>query len=64
MKNGYYALLESVSIYIQDLTDITPFANSLKFQGSENNSTWSDLWVIDENVKEEWNTFVFGEDNC
>ena len=48
---GYYAILEDVSIYIDNPTDIVPYANSLAFQGWDG-STWIDLWVLDENVKD------------
>ena len=40
---------------MEDITDKTLYVNKLKFQGSSDNSTWTDLWTADENIHEGWN---------
>jgi hypothetical protein len=63
-QDMFYASLDEVSFYINDMTSNTPYIDGLKFQGSNDGSTWVDLWVIDANVKQGWNTWFCGGDQC
>ena len=38
------------------MTDNTPFVGNLKFQGSDDGVSYDDLWTIDANIHEGWNT--------
>jgi hypothetical protein len=52
---GYSGVLEFAKFYITTLTDNTPFDGNLVFQGSNDGSSWDDLWTIDANIHEGWN---------
>ena len=41
------------------MTDKTPFNGNLKFQGSDDGTTFTDLWTVDIGVHEGWNTYDF-----
>jgi len=56
-KPNYAGVLEQSKFFINNLLDNTPFVDNLIFQGSDDGSTWTDLWTIDANIHEGWNDF-------
>ena len=55
-------VLNEVKFFITELIDKTPFVGGLKFQGSDDGITFTDLWTIDETVHEGWNSHDFASD--
>lgn len=50
-------------IFITDLNNSTPFVGNLVLQGSSDaGTTWDDLWTLDQDVHEGWNTKDFRDD--
>ena len=43
------------------MVDKSPYVGSLVFQGSNDGSTFTDLWTIDAAVHEGWNSHDFDE---
>ena len=48
-------MLRQVKWFFKDLQDKTLFTDEVVFQGSNDNSTWSDIFTMDENVHDGWN---------
>ena len=61
-KDSYVGVLNEVKFFITELIDKTPFVGGLKFQGSDDGITFTDLWTIDETVHEGWNNHDFVSD--
>jgi hypothetical protein len=53
-KDNHVGVLNEVKFFVNDLNDKTPFIGS-KFQGSNDGTTFVDLWTIDDQVHEGWN---------
>jgi hypothetical protein len=58
-KQDHVGVLDEVKFFINQLTDKTPFNGNLKFQGSDDGTTFTDLWTIDLGVHEGWNSKDF-----
>jgi hypothetical protein len=56
-KENHVGMLSQVKYFMGDIDDKTQYADLLKFQGSADNATWTDLFTVDENVHEGWNYF-------
>lgn len=48
-------MLSQVKYFMGEIEDRTLFVDYLTFQGSSDNTTWTDLFVADDNVHEGWN---------
>ena len=48
-------MLSQVKYFMGEIQDKTIFVDKLTFQGSSDNSTWHELFKVDENVHEGWN---------
>jgi hypothetical protein len=53
-KSGFIGQISQVKFYLSNINTAT-FTNNLKFQGSMDKNSWSDLFTVDENVHEGWN---------
>ena len=58
-KPDHVGVLDEVKFFINQLTDKTPFNGNLKFQGSDDGTTFTDLFTVDLSVHEGWNTYDF-----
>jgi len=54
-KANHVGMLSQVKYFMGDIADKSIFVDKLKFQGSADNTTWTDLYTADENVHEGWN---------
>ena len=61
-KDNHVGVLDEVKFFINRLIDKTPFEDNLVFQGSDDGTTFVDLWNIDKSVHEGWNSKDFEED--
>lgn len=48
-------MMRQVKWFLGDITDKTVYQDTTKFQGSNDNSTWTDIFTMGENVHEGWN---------
>ena len=58
-KADHVAVLDKVKIFINNLVDKTPFMGNLTLQGSNDATTFDDLWTLDAGVHEGWNEHFF-----
>lgn len=56
-KVNHVGMLSQVKYFMGDIDDRTKYVDILKFQGSSDNSSWTDLFVADDNVHEGWNYY-------
>jgi hypothetical protein len=56
-KENHVGMLSQVKFFMGDINDKTIYADILTFQGSSDNTTWVDLFTVDENVHEGWNYY-------
>jgi len=56
-KEGHVGLISQVKYFMGDTADKSAFVNATKFQGSNDNVTFTDLFTVDENVHEGWNYY-------
>lgn len=56
-KEGHVGLLSQVKYFLGDIADKAAYVNVTKFQGSNDNVTFTDLFTVDENVHEGWNYY-------
>lgn len=54
-KAGHVGMLHQVKWFIGEIWDKTIYAGEVKFQGSSDGTTYTDLFTMDENVHEGWN---------
>lgn len=54
-KENHVGMLSQVKYFMGDIEDKAQYVDNLKFQGSADNTTWTDLFTVDENVHEGWN---------
>jgi hypothetical protein len=54
-KENHVGMLSQVKYFMGDIEDKAQYADLLKFQGSADNATWTDLHTVDENIHEGWN---------
>lgn len=56
-KPGHVGLISQVKWFMGDITsgDTSFLVNNLIFQGSMDNTTWTDIFNVDESVHEGWN---------
>lgn len=56
--DGKVGRVSKIKFFMSRMTDkLTKFVNLLKIQGSNNNSTWTDLYIADIYMREGWNTY-------
>ena len=60
-KENHVGVLDEVKFFINQLTTKVPFNNELVFQGSDDGTTFTDLWTVDASVHEGWNSHDFEE---
>ena len=59
-KPNHVGVLDEAKIFINKLTNKTPLiGGNLIFQGSNDGTTFTDLWTIDASVHEGWNSIDF-----
>lgn len=59
-KENHVGVLDEVKFFINKLTNKTPFSGgNLIFQGSDDGTTFTDLWTVDASVHEGWNSKDF-----
>jgi hypothetical protein len=62
-KDGHVGILDEAKIFINFLTDKTPYVNNLVFQGSDDDfSTTTDLYTFGEEIHEGWNYIDYRDD--
>jgi len=44
-----------MKFFMGDIETKSDYVDYLKFQGSADNTTWTDLYTVDENIHEGWN---------
>ena len=54
-KADHVGMLSQVKYFMGDIQDKTKYVSNLQFQGSNDNSTWTNLFAADENIHEGWN---------
>jgi len=54
-KANHVGMLSQVKYFMGDINNPALYVDKLKFQGSADNSTWTDLHVADDNIHEGWN---------
>ena len=54
-KEGQVGLISQVKWFMGNIQDKSVFSGVTKLQGSNDNSTWTDLFTMNENVHEGWN---------
>ena len=54
-KAGHVGMLQQVKWFIGEIWDKTIYAGEVKFQGSNDGTTYTDIFTMDENVHEGWN---------
>jgi hypothetical protein len=57
-KANHVGVLDEAKFFVNNLLSKTPFIG-MKFQGSNDGTTFTDLWTIDEQVHEGWNSKDF-----
>ena len=60
-KESYAVVLDSIKFFINNLNDNTPFVGNLVLQGSDDGAVYDDLWTIDANIHEGWNSMSWEE---
>jgi hypothetical protein len=60
-KDSYVGVLDSIKFFINNLYDNAPFVGNLVLQGSNDGSTYDDLWTVDANIHEGWNQMTWEE---
>ena len=53
-RPGFVGLLSQVKYFMNNINKAT-YSGNLKFQGSNDMSTWTDLFTVDDNIHEGWN---------
>lgn len=56
-KEGHVGLISQVKWFLGDISDKTVYSGEAKLQGSNDGTTYTDLFTMDENVHEGWNYF-------
>ena len=56
-KENHVGMLSQVKFFMGDIETKSDYSDKLKFQGSADNTTWTDLWTVDENIHEGWNYY-------
>ena len=57
-KTDHVGVLDEAKFFVNSLLDKTPFVG-LKLQGSNDGTTFTDLWTVDAQVHEGWNSVDF-----
>jgi hypothetical protein len=55
-REGYMYSISEVRFFINGLSTNMPHVNNLKFQGSTDGSSWSDIWEVDSGIHKGWNS--------
>jgi hypothetical protein len=58
-KAGHVAMMRQVKWFLGDIADKTVYEDITKFQGSNDNSTWTDLFTMGDGTHEGWNYHVW-----
>jgi len=54
-KTNHVGMLSQVKYFMGEISDKSIYVDKLTFQGSSDNTTWTDLFQPDDNVHEGWN---------
>lgn len=60
-KEGHVGLISQVKYFMGDINTPSLYVDLLKFQGSNDNTTWTDLYTADDNIHEGWNYVDWNE---
>ena len=61
-KSGYLGVLSEVKYFMNRFT-ISKIANKLRFQGSMDNVTFTDIFLVGLEIHEGWNYYNFADGN-
>ena len=54
-KAGHVGMLSQVKYFMGNIENKNIYVDKLKFQGSDDKTSWTDLFAADENIHEGWN---------
>jgi hypothetical protein len=54
-KENHIGLISQVKFFLGDIQNKAAYENKVKFQGSQDGTTYIDIFTVDENVHEGWN---------
>jgi len=54
-KEGHVALISQVKWFLSDIQDKSIYADETKLQGSNDGTTYTDIFTMDENIHDGWN---------
>lgn len=60
-KAEHVGLLRQVKWFMKDVQDKTLFTDEVVFQGSNDNTTWTDIFTMDESIHDGWNYVTWTE---
>ena len=58
-KENHVGVVSEVKFFINNLASKTPFVNNLKLQGSDDGTTFTDLYTVGPEIHEGWNMIDF-----
>jgi len=61
-KEDHVGYLSTAKWFITEISDKTVLSGVTTFQGSDDDSTWTDLFTFDDNVHEGWNYYNWEDD--
>jgi hypothetical protein len=56
-KPGHVGLISQVKYFMGNIASKATYSGILKFQGSDDGTTWTDLFAADDNIHEGWNYY-------
>lgn len=56
-KEEHVGVLTEAKFYIGSVGDYAPYANKVTLQGSDDGSSYTDIYTFDEDVHEGWNIY-------
>jgi hypothetical protein len=56
-KEGHVAVLSQVKYFMKDMSSKSLFVNTTKFQGSNDGTTYTTIFQMDDNLHEGWNYY-------
>jgi len=60
-RENFVGMLSQAKYFMGDILDKYTYAGFLKFEASNDNSTWTTLFTADVNIHEGWNYFTWDE---
>lgn len=60
-KANHVGMLSQVKYFLGEVSDKSVYINNMKFEGSSDNSTWTELFMADDNIHEGWNYYKWDD---